>query len=336
MILEDLFLWPAVLPALLLVPLTWLLLLWFGRSRARRLREILGDRADALAVGIGSRRRSQRRAAIIGLALALIAVMQPVWGEERRQVEQRGVDLLVCLDVSRSMLARDISPSRLQRAQQEVRALAESVHGDRMGLVVFAGEARLAVPLTRDMATFAGLVELADPLSIERGGTDLGAALELATGALAQAARGHAVVLLITDGEDQEQRGLKAAQICKESGIVVHCVGVGSERGSKIAIEEGKAFLRDRQGLEVVSSMDASGLGEIAMATGGEFVDVSVLPKPLLSLYGASILPRAGESFDGEHRRERKNRFQWPLLAAFLLWILELCLAGRRARVPSR
>jgi Ca-activated chloride channel family protein len=333
--LREFFAWPGALPLLALVPLLWLLLRTFDGLRSRQLVRVVGPRAQHLARDLApGQRRLRRVLSWSGLLCALLAVMQPLWGEDVRKVEQRGVDMLVCLDVSRSMLARDLPPSRLLRARREIRALAERVRGDRMGLVAFAGEARLTVPLTQDMDSFAGLVEMADPLSVRRGGTDLGAALDKAIEALEGQTGDHEAVLLITDGEDLEQKGLRAAEKCKEKKITVHCIGFGSAQGSKITVDgqTGESFLRDRSGKEVVSAMDPTSLRKIAETTGGEFIDAGTMPLPLLELYEKRILPMARKTFEAEERREKKNRFQWPLLAAFVLWILELCLTDRKRR----
>ena len=137
---------------------------------------------------------------------------------------------------------------------------------------------------------------------------------------------------MITDGEDLEQSGLRVAEQCREQGITVHCVGFGSTLGSKIALEvEGvEEFLRDRAGNDVISAMDSASLRRIAATTGGEFIDAGRRPRLLLELYKERILPMARKAFESEERRERKNRFQWPLLAAFVLWTLELCLTDRK------
>ncbi|MHC4959567.1 MAG: vWA domain-containing protein, partial [Planctomycetota bacterium] len=265
-------------------------------------------------------RRRARRVLFAGaLLLALLAGMQPAWGEATRQVERRGSDIIVCLDVSRSMLAADIAPSRLERAKREIRALAERGVGDRFGLVVFAGEARLLVPLTRDGASFAGIADLAGPLSVARGGTDLGAALEASLDAL----RGGGVVLVLTDGEDHEGRGLRVARRAREKGIVIHCVGYGTPLGGKIPVEGG--FLKDRAGREVVSALDPATLRRLAEAAGGGFVDTD-----LVALYERRVRPAARKAFLSDEKRSRENRFQWPLLGAFLLWILDLCVGERR------
>lgn len=323
---------PDALPLLLLAPLLGLLLWRLDRARARRLARVVGPRAPALADLSGPRRRAQRALFATALLLALLAMLQPVWGETTREVEQKGVDILVCLDVSQSMLARDLAPSRLARARREIAALAERAAGDRLGLVVFAGEARLAVPLTRDRESFRELVRLADPLSVERGGTDLGAALATALEALQGQTGEHEVVVLLTDGEDHEGRGLRVARDCRQRNVTVHGVGFGSALGAKIPIagEDGEVFLRDGSGADVVSKMDAATLRRIAEVTGGDFVDAHTGSDVLANLHERRILPMARKAFEREELRARENRFQWPLLAAFSLWILIPCLGDRK------
>ena len=232
--------------------------------------------------------------------LAVVAALQPLWGEGTASSSARGADVVVCLDVSRSMLARDVPPSRLAAAKREIRALARTRAGDRLALVLFAGEARLAAPLTSDVESFCEIVDLADPLSVGRGGTDLGAALEAALAALEGAAGDHAAVILVTDGEDLGGRGLRAAEACKARNVAVHCVGFGSAGGAKIPVagDGGTTFLRDRGGAEVVSALDPDGLRRIAEATGGEaVVDAGARPgRSPTSTTAASARWRAGRS----------------------------------------
>jgi Ca-activated chloride channel family protein len=284
---------------LLLPPLVWLVLVRASRARARRAQAALGPRYPV------ARRRFLLACA--GLLLAVVAWMGPAWGAAQDEIT--GGDLVVCLDVSRSMLARDVEPDRLGRAKALVRAMAREAKGDRLGLVAFAGEARVMAPLTEDMASFEEILDLADGTSVGRGGTDLGAALEAALGVL-QGRPG--TVLLFTDGEDLEGKGLAAARLLGERGVTVHCVGLGSELGSKIAT--GGGFLRDRSGNDVVSTMDAGGLRAIAEATGGGFGG----EPPALS-----VARRAGRS------DRKENRYQWFLAAAVLLWTADL--ARRRS-----
>jgi Ca-activated chloride channel family protein len=327
---------PGLWPALLLGPFVAAALVVLARARARRLATLVGPRLPRLT-NATSPGAQMRRPVILGAALFLgaLAAMGPLWGEGVRRIEERGVDVVVCLDVSQSMLARDRAPNRLAAAQREIRALARHSRGDRFGLVVFAGDARLAVPLTRDVESFSLLAARAGPLDVQRGGTDLGAALDTAAAALSGGGRGESeVVVLVTDGEDHEGRGLRTARTLRQRGVAVHCLATGSEAGAKIPVDGpgGESFLRDAEGREVVTTMDPQSLRRIADATGGRFIRDSERDGALVALYDETIAPMARRAFEAEERRERANRFRWPLLAAFGLWILDLCLTERLRR----
>jgi Ca-activated chloride channel family protein len=331
----DLFVRSWGLPLLLLAPLLWWGLRGLEARRARRGGALVGPRAAVLMRGVRSGRRAVRHALFAaGLLLALSAALHPVFGAPSRVHAWEGVDLVLCLDVSRSMLARDVAPDRLARARQEVHALAQRAQGDRLALVVFAGEARVVAPLTRDAESVAVLADLADPTSVVRGGTDLGAALETALGLLEAGAGSAQAVVLLTDGEDLEEHGLATARRCKERGIAVHAVGLGTGLGGKIALEAGGsgAFLKDRTGAEVVTALDAASLRRITQAADGAFVDAGASPQPLVDLYEQRVLPMARSAVDRAGRLEREDRFQWPLLAAVLLWLFDLALAERSRR----
>ncbi|MCU0725951.1 MAG: VWA domain-containing protein, partial [Planctomycetes bacterium] len=331
----DLFLHPAFLWVLLLAPLAGAALLRLEQRSRRKMARDLGPRHAKLAreLSIGSRRGAHLLFAV-GLLCALGAVLEPVWGEGEQEITRRGADIAVCLDVSRSMLARDVAPDRLTRAKDEIRALAARAEGDRIALVAFAGEARLLVPLTSDRESLGQLLDLAGPLSVTRGGTDLGAALRTALGALRHGTGEHEAILLLTDGDDHAGAGLAAAGECADRGIAVHVLGLGSPRGARIPMDSGggEEFLRDRSGGEVLSALDVAGLSRIAEAAGGAFVAAESRARPLVELYESGIAPRADKVFEAERRSMRVNRYQWPLVAAFLLWILGLWLPDRKRR----
>jgi len=327
---------PPALGLLALVPLVWWVLHNSEGARGRRLERLIGPRTRALAGNASTRRRRLRHGlSLAGFTLAVLAVVQPAWGVDPDKVQARGVDVVVCLDVSRSMLAQDLAPDRLGRAHDEIRALTRRAQGDRIGLVAFAGDARLMIPLTRDMDSVDDLVEGIDPSCVGLGGTNIGAALEQALSALEGGDRGHhETILLISDGEDLEGEGLAAAAACAERNITVHTLGLGSTLGSKIALtaeDGGETFLKDRAGNDVVSVLDASGLRAIAEATGGEYVDLSRVRRPLVELYESRILPMAGKVGRGD-RSVRKNHFQWPLVLAFFLFLGEFAISERRVR----
>ncbi len=335
MTLETLFLNPTAWPWLALAPVMFLLLLALDWRRRRRVAALFGARAAEVThpagASLGRWRRVRTGLVVFAWALAALALLQPAWGEKERTIEQRGIDLVVALDLSQSMLARDEDPSRLARAKRSIRELAERARGDRLALVVFAGEARLVVPLTQDVDSMLDMVDLAEPHDLARGGTDLAAAIEVSLGALGGESGEHGAIVLLTDGEDLESRGRRAASTAAERGIVVHCVGYGSDRGSKIPVEgaSGEEFLRDREGNEVVTALDPESLRAIAEATGGSFSRAIRTETPLVDLYEARIVPMASKAFASEERREPANRFQWPLLVAALLVLAELAIAGR-------
>lgn len=335
MSVARLFLLPEALPLLLLPLLGWLALTLRDRARARRLARRVGPRAAALACERSGRRRATRRFVFaLGFFLALVAAVGPAFGGAAPDLEWRGVDVVVCLDVSRSMWAGDVSPNRLARAKQEIRKLADRAVGDRLGLVVFAGEARRAVPLTEDRATFTELAELADPYAVRRGGSDLGAALDAARDMLAGRTGEHGAVILLTDGEDLEGRARAAAARLGAEGLSVHCVGFGTRRGGKIALpgDDGETFLRDREGREVVSVLDSTTLRLIASATGGGYLDAASSAGPLVALYEDRILPLARTAFQAEGRLRRRTRHRPFLAAALACFLLVLATTDRRRR----
>jgi len=309
---SDLFLWSSAWPLLILLPVVALAVAWLERRRRQRLHRVLGPRAVALA-------QPRRRGVVLfsfGILLALLAMLQPLWGQDGPRDPNRRADIVICLDVSRSMLARDLAPDRLTFAHNQIRKLLKECAEDRLALVVFAGEARLLVPLTRDHTSFERLLQDAGPLAVTRGGSDLGAAIRVARGALF----GHGAIVLLTDGEDHEGKAALAA----EGSVPVHCIGLGSDRGAKIPFEGG--FLKDRSGNEVVTKMDSKTLQGIADAGGGTFARNDAL----IDIYRNSIRPDARITVAGQGRRERANRYQWPLIAAFFVWVWDLGRGERR------
>jgi Ca-activated chloride channel family protein len=269
------------------------------------------------------------------LGLGLVCWMDPRLGEEQVAVERRGLDLIFCLDTSRSMLARDLEPSRLERAMRDIRAVLPRLEGgDRVALVVFAGQARLWIPLTHDMDSFEGLLGEVDTDVVKVGGTDLAAALRKALETADVDNSKTTAVVLLTDGEDLAGAGRQAATELADAGIVVHAVGYGSSMGSKITVAEksGESFLVDKQGDEVVSRMDPESLRAVAAATGGEFVRADSMALPLVELHDKRLLPMQKRSYDAGEEAGKRARYQWVLLPLLLLLLFEIAMAGGRHR----
>jgi Ca-activated chloride channel family protein len=321
------FLWPWWWPAVLLLPVLY----WRWLARERRAAVLaagaFGRRGGILAGAPVHCRTRHWLGGLAALGVGL-ALLQPVFGEA--QGEPVGPDVVVCLDVSRSMLARDVPPSRLGLAQQELQELAPALRGGRLGLVVYAGSAHLAVPLSADAAAVAAIASTMDPSVAARSGTDLGAAIDAAIAALARGKSPGGSIVVMADGEDFAGGGAQAAARAAAAGHAVDCVGFGSSTGSKIVVETpvGQEFLRDANGAHVVTSRDDALLAAVANGGGGR----SVVGEPgvLLRLFEAALLPRARALSVEDPHRQQAHRYQWPLLAALLLWMLRAALPERR------
>lgn len=331
-------------PELAWVPLSALVVLAFG------LRGLVASRHELLALVDGRQlarflpegSRARRLARLVlacgGLALLGLAAIGPVRGYTFREVKRTGLDLVVCLDTSRSMLAEDLRPNRLERAKREVVGLLERMKDDRCAVIAFSGDAREVAPLTHDRSTLRALLSYVVPEDNRRGGTDLAAALSSGLAMFDGRTGAHEAVVLLTDGEDLEGRALSIADEAAGRGIRVYVVGVGTEGGGKIPIQEPdghSAFLRGPDGEEVVSRLDAASLRAIAERTGGDYLSVEQSPTPLEELYAKRISRLEGrESAEGT-RRVPHDRYQWPLVLALACMLLECGLRERRSRAPG-
>lgn len=266
-------------PLLVLVALACLLLIRQVIVRRRLLDRLAPERELRQAIVPGARVGiAPAICAGVGLLLVALALLQPQLGQRNERVQRRGIDLVVAIDASRSMLARDVLPSRLERARLELSALIDGLAGDRVGLVVFAGQAFVQCPLTSDYGAARLFLRAIDPDSMPTQGTAVADALRTAGSMLRAADRGAKTraVLLITDGEDHEGDALDAARALRDEGVRVFALGVGSAAGSPVPIldEQGqvRGYLRDRSGEPVVSRLEEEQLRQIASITDGAYV----------------------------------------------------------------
>ena len=311
-----------------LVHLVWVavgvvgLLGWLElRSRGALLRFLSASMEARLARRQTVARRVVRLALILAtLVLGVIAAMRP---QSRSEVENRRAqrveaDIMVVLDVSKSMLAEDAAPNRLLRAKAEVDALTEVLDGHRIGLVAFAGRAAVLCPLTPDYGFFRVVLRGVDTDSVSRGGTRIGEALSKAVDAFGAGA-GARLLLLITDGEDHDSFPRDAAEKAAERGIRVVAIGFGSEDGSKITITDpetgGKKVLTDRDGNVVISRLDGELLRDIALATEGVYVPAGVAALDLESIVSRHVQPLVRET-EVASRTVTVEHYHWFVLAA--------------------
>jgi Ca-activated chloride channel homolog len=255
----------------------------------------------------------------------MIALARPQKGAYTLEIQGKSIDILFALDTSKSMLAQDIKPDRLSRAKLAIQDVLESLQGDRIGLIAFAGRAFLECPLTLDYQAFLQSLDICDTTIISEGGTDFAAAIDQASKAFSKE-DSHKTLILISDGEDLEKAGYKRALAAKEEGIRIYTVGVGSATGDIIPLKDknGKLdYLKDAQGQVVKSRLDEETLMSMAQITGGFYAPLGPRGEGLKQIYkhlSQTIPPQERQSF---YKTVPKEHFQWPLGLALILLLLE-------------
>lgn len=323
--------------------LLWLLpplagLYWVAANRKRDALERFTEERflDQLLPG-RSAGRSMLRGSLLALALVsmLAGLAGPRWGFSWEEVERRGVDVVVALDLSRSMLSEDAKPNRLAAAKREMRDLIDLLEGDRVGLVVFAGTALVQCPLTLDYGAFSVFLDQLNPNSVPIGGTDLAAAVRTATDTFVKEEHSGRAVLLITDGEDHGAELRKAAAEAKAQGVHVFVVGMGSPEG--VPVPDGQGGFVKEAGRVVLSKLDEAGLKELALTTGGSYVRSTEGDMDLRKIYLEDIKQTLqSRSLSSSRQKRWEERYQPFLLLALLLLVLESTVGPpRRKREAS-
>jgi len=269
-----------------------------------------------------------------GLLLLLIAAARPQWGMEERTVFQRGRDLIIALDVSRSMLARDVHPSRLQRAKADVQDLLRELRGDRVALFTFRGHAVQLCPLTTD---YAYLEQILDDVTVEsapRGETNIGDAIEKALAAFETDEGAHRAMILISDGEDLAGRAKSAAEKARTKGVVIFTVGLGDPKGATIPGDAKADPVMTYQGKEVISKLQHETLKEIADITGGAYVPVGVANVKLGKLYSEHLSKITARDIEESLQRRMIERYQFFLFPGVLALLVGALLS--RGRLAAR
>lgn len=318
-------------PLLVLVAIVIVFSVLKGRASMARLRSVVHP-AQWQARMAGNRSGVARRQLWLGaLALALLAVafLGPQKGSVLMPVPRRGIDIVMCLDTSRSMLAQDVGTDRLDEAKKEILGLMDVVQGDRLALIAFSGDVRRVAPLTRDTTTLGWFLDTLSPNDNRRGGTDLGGALRSALDMFDGRNGAHEAIVLVTDGEDLSGEGQVAAAEAAERGIRIYVLGMGTVGGAKVPAEGG-GWTRDEDGLDVVSKLQSETLDQIAETTGGMYIQAHGTVLPLEQLYKRGFSRLQGRQYEQGFERVESDRFQWPLILALLLLVLEACVSGRQ------
>ncbi|PYJ90966.1 MAG: hypothetical protein DME71_04115 [Verrucomicrobia bacterium] len=331
---------PEWLWGLLLIPLLIALFVRAEHRGLRRLQEFVSARLLPQLAGTVNRPRRIIRFGLqlLGLSLALVSLAQPRWGYTFQDVKRKGLDLLIAVDTSRSMLSNDVQPNRLDRVKLAVQDLINELQGDRVGLIAFAGRAFLQAPLTIDYDAVVEAINDLDIKTIPEGGTNISSAITLATQSFGKSATGNRALIIFTDGEELSGDAVKTAKEAAGAGVRIFTVGVGTPQGSLIPVtgDDGQtAFVKDSAGQVVKSKLDDKRLREIAQATGGFYVHLENGPRTVQQVQSEGLAKMQAAEMDVRLSRRPIERYAWPLSAALVALALSILIPERK-RVRER
>jgi Ca-activated chloride channel homolog len=339
---------PEWLWGLLLIPLLIALFLHAENRGLKRLEQFVSARLLPQLAGTVNRPRRIMRFGLqlLGLSLAIISLAQPRWGYTFQDVKRKGLDLLIAVDTSRSMLSNDVQPNRLERVQLAIQDLIDELQGDRVGLIAFAGRAFLQAPLTIDYDAVIEAVNDLDTKTIPEGGTNISSAITLATQSFGKSAMGNRALIIFTDGEESNELTddpVKTAKGAADAGVRIFTVGVGTPQGSLIPItgDDGEtSFVKDSAGQVHKSKLDDKRLRQVAEATEGFYVHLENGPRTMQQIQNEGLAKMQAAEMDVRLSRRPIERYEWPLSGALIALALSILLRERkrvreRAYVPA-
>jgi Ca-activated chloride channel family protein len=274
----------------------------------------------------------------VAFAFLVIGIVNPQVGTKLEEVKRTGADLMICLDVSNSMNAEDLQPSRLEKAKQAISKLINKLDGDRLGVIVFGGEAYVQLPITTDYSAAKLFLESINTDMIPTQGTAIGNAINLAIESFGKEEGKNKAIVIITDGENHEDNAIKAAESAAEKGIAVHTIGMGSADGAPIPVYRNnirEGYRKDNQGNTVVTKLNEQVLQEIAAIANGIYVRASNADAGLNNVLNA-IDKLEKKQFSSKMYSDYEDRFQWFIAAALLLLLIEVLLSERKSKLYQR
>jgi Ca-activated chloride channel family protein len=256
----------------------------------------------------------------------------PQFGSKLEEVKREGIEVIIALDVSNSMLAEDIKPNRLERAKLTIERLIELMEDDKVGLVVFAGDAYVQVPITSDYISAKMFLEGINTKMVSKQGTAIGSAIELASKSFSPQSEASKVIIVITDGENHEGNAIEMAEKANENGIKIYTIGLGSPQGVPIPVTAGQnVFRKDNDGNVIISKLDESTLNKIAASADGKYYNANSFNQIFAELDNLKT-----EEFETRVYTEYENRFQYLLAAGLLLLLIEIFILERKSPWVSR
>ncbi len=285
-----------------------------------------------------ARQRTKAVLLILGLTFVVIALARLQFGTHLEMLKREGIDIIVALDVSNSMLAQDMKPNRLEKAKQELRSIIDRLKGDRIGLIAFAGEAFVQCPLTLDLGTARLLLQVMDNQSVSIQGTSIASAIQVAQKSFESKEKKHKVLVILTDGEDFGGSVEQAADDARNDGIKVYTVGIGNPAGEPIPVLDRQGnqvgFKKDENGEVIMTKLDEATLRKLSLTTGGKFYNASAGEMELDKIFD-DIAGMEKKELEGTLVTKYDDRYQWPLLIALILLVAEFFVPERKKAVES-
>jgi len=261
------------------------------------------------------------------LALLIVSLLGPSFGESKREVKSVGKDIMMCVDLSKSMDALDISPTRLEKIKYEMKKIVEAFNSDRLGIIIFSSEAFMQCPLTYDQNALNLFIETMNTGLVPSSGTDFAPPLRMALQKMEQddkrAQTKSKIIILISDGEDFGEQTIKGAKEIAAKGIKLFALGVGTERGGQI--RAGNSYKTDRLGNVVVSKLNAESLQSVASQTGGKYFEINETRNDVSRLI-STVSKIEGELMDARFIDVTANKYYYFLLAALILVVLDVLM----------
>ena len=322
---------------LLVIPVL-LLVFWFNARWRKNVLKQLGDAnilENLMPTLSKALPRWKRFLFTLALAFMLVGIANPQIGTKYEEVKREGFELMICLDVSNSMLAEDLTPNRLERAKQAISRLVDRLKNDKIGVVVFAGEAYIQLPMTVDHSAAKLFLRSIDTDIVPTQGTAIGKAIELAMGSFSDNSKANKSIIVITDGENHEDDALKQAAAAVEQGIKVHTIGIGSLDGTPIPMYKRGQMLgyrKDREGNTVVTKLNETMLQQIAASGEGTYVRANNSRTGLNALMD-ELEGMQREEFDSKMFTSYEDRLQYFIAVALLLLLIEVLLPSRKLKV---
>lgn len=311
---------------------------WFAFRMKRKAKERFGNLALIEKLSLSFNPKKQRWKVVLillGAFFLLFSLARPQLGTKLTLMKREGVDIVIAMDVSLSMMAEDIKPNRLEKAKQEVNGLISRMRGDRVGLVAFAGVAFVQCPLTLDYSAAKLFLDIIDVDLIPQPGTAIGDAIRASIKAFNQKERKYKVLILLTDGEDHDSDPQGAAEEASKEGIRIYTIGIGSVVGEPIPLKDKQGqvtgFKKDQEGSVVVSRLDEATLQKIALTTGGKYYHATSGEMELDKIYD-EISKMEKKELEGKLLTQYEDRYQYFLFISVVLLTVEFLLSERRSR----